>query len=133
MNKIKGHITEVEVSGNLSVITVNANSNALKSIVIETPDTVSYLKQGHQVYLCFKETEVSLGIGVQDNHSILNQIPSTIKTIKTGSLLTKLVLNSASGEITSIISTYAYKTLGLQENQNVVALVKLNEIMLSEE
>lgn len=133
MNRIKGKIEDIEVSGSLSIVTIKiCAENRFKSIVIETPDTATYLKLGNQVFMLFKETEVILGIDSQQLNSIENQIQANIKIIESGSLLSKIILNTSAGEITSIISSCALQRLNLQSGQNVIAMIKINEIMLSE-
>ena len=133
VNRIKGEIENIEVSGSLSIATVKiCTENRFKSIVIETPNTATYLKAGHQVFLLFKETEVILGIDPLQLNSIENQIKSSIKHIEKGRLLSKITLNTSAGEITSVISSGALHKLNLQLGQNVIAMVKINEIMLSE-
>ena len=131
MNELHGHIKNLEVSGNLSLMTVSVTKDCqIKAIVIDTPETASYLKEGKSIAVLFKETEVIIGIGNQSQISLQNQIAATILNIEQGRLLSKLLLKTEVGTITSIISTAAVKTLHLTENQNVFAMVKLNEIML---
>ncbi len=134
MNKIKGHINQVEVSGSLSMVTVDISDvHQFKAIVLETPNTALYLQKGHDIRLWFKETEVSIGIDNNPLNSIVNQLNGKIISIEKGELLTKVVVLTAVGELTSIISTYALLKLKLVVNQTVVVMVKLNEIMLSEQ
>lgn len=133
MNTLKGHIRTIEVSGGLSVVSVVVGEQiTLKAIVIETPETAAYLKTGGTIKLMFKETEVV--IGTPDDHkiSLQNRIYGRINKIHIGQLLCRLDLDTPVGQIGSIISTQAVKDLGLKENSPVCAMVKLNEMMLSE-
>lgn len=133
MNRLKGHITEITVNGSMSLVAVTIGETiTLKSIVIDTPETAAYLKKGMQLNLLFKETEVVIGAGENLVISIINQIPATITQIESGKLLSKLVLNTAAGKIVSIISSEANRNLQLKKGAKVVAMIKLNEIMLSE-
>ena len=133
MNSINGHIEDIEVSGNLSVVTVTVNNEvALQSIVIETPQTALYLKKGHQVSLLFKETEVILAGPPIEDISIENRFSGQVKHIEKGQLLSKVKLETSVGEIHSIIGTHTLNRLALAKGSNVVALIKMNEIMLSE-
>lgn len=132
MNNLRGQITKIEVSGNLSIVSVAIDKQiSLKAIVIETPETATYLQNGATISMLFKETEVVIGIGVQDAISLQNKIPGIIKHIEKGKLLSKLILTSSVGEITSIISTNAVLQLGLKEQMKATAMIKLNEVMLS--
>ena len=132
MNSFKGDIVNVETSGGLSLVSVKVHEDiTLKSIVIETPETAPHLKIGNELNVLFKETEVV--IGTQENHSISlqNRIAGTVSSIEKGTLISKVVLSSAIGDVTAIISSNAVHTLQLKEQSQIVAMVKLNEIMLS--
>ncbi|MFI8379474.1 molybdopterin-binding protein [Leeuwenhoekiella sp. NPDC079379] len=131
MNKLHGHIHALEVSSNLTIVEVAVTFELfLKAIVIDTPQTADYLQKGHKVSLVFKETEVIIGIGEQSNVSLQNQLPATILGIEKGKLLSKIKLNTTAGALTSIISTAAVMKLNLAVSSEVVAMVKLNEVML---
>jgi len=133
MNSLKGHIDEITVNGSMSLVAIDVGAELiLKSIVIDTPETVPYLRKGTQINLLFKETEVIIA-SLENHHvSIQNRIPATVSHVENGVLLTKLDLKSGAGRIVSIISTEAFREMQLKEGDKVLALIKLNEIMLSE-
>ena len=133
MNSLNGHITAIEVHGSLSLVHLKMDDDIfLKTIIVETPETASYLTKGHPIRAIFKETEVV--IGTMENHSISlqNRIPGTIKKLERGVLISKITLDSSIGELVSIISTKAVEQLKLDIGLPIVAMIKLNEIMLSE-
>lgn len=133
MNSLKGHIKEVQVNGSLSLVTVALSDQILfKAIIIETPETDSYLTAGHLVKVLFKETEVIIGKDIKHLISLQNQLRGVIKRIERGILLSNILINTPAGEISSIITTNAVDQLGLKEELTVCAMVKTNEIMLSE-
>lgn len=133
MNRIGGHIIGIEVSGGLSIVSVDAgHSVKLKSIIIETPETASYLVVGNKIDLLFKETEVVIGTDYNHDISLQNRIHGVISTIDKGVLISKIVIKSLVGNIESIISTNAVNQLGLKKQMTVVAMIKLNEVMLSQ-
>ena len=132
MNILTGKITAIEVSGSLSLVTIIVEDLILKSIVIETPETASYLKEGHPIKLLFKETEVIIGVGDLSNISLQNKITGTTRSIEKGSLISRLVIDTRVGEITSVITTRAVGQLKIDVNMEVTAMIKTNEIMLSE-
>lgn len=132
MNNISGQISQIEVSGHLSIVSVAITEELqLKAIVVETPATADYLQKGQAIQMLFKETEVVIGNGDQLNISLQNKIPATILHLEKGKLLSKLRLATVAGNINAIISTHAVHELQLQEQQTVTAMVKLNEVMLS--
>jgi len=133
MNSLEGHIKEVQVNGSLSLVTVALSDQILfKAIVIETPETVSYLTAGHLVKVLFKETEVIIGKDIKHLISIQNQLRGVIRSIERGLLLSNIMINTPVGDISSIITTNALDQLSIEEELTVCAMVKTNEIMLSE-
>lgn len=133
MNSLKGHIKEVQVNGSLSLVTIALSDEIFfKAIIIETPETASYLSDGHLVKVLFKETEVVIGRDIKHLISLQNQIRGKIKRIERGSLLSNIIINTPAGDISSIITTNAADQLSLKEELTVYAMVKTNEIMLSE-
>ncbi len=133
MNSLNGHITHIKVNGSLSLVTIGLGKNAtIQSIVIETPKTATYLQTGKPVKVFFKETEVI--IGNNENHAITlqNRILGTIEEIEKGTLLSKVSIDSDAGKLISVISTDSCEYLNLKKGDMVFAMVKLNEIMLSE-
>lgn len=132
MNSLQGHITDIEVSGSLSIVTVRVKSeNSMKAIVIETPETAPYLFHGNEVNVLFKETEVVIGLEHNLAVSMQNRIDGTIIRIEKGDLISKIRLDTSAGIIASVISTAAIGQLNLREGLFVTAMVKLTEIMLS--
>lgn len=133
MNTLKGKIESINTSADLSIVSVSVSNIIFKSIVIETPDTVNYLKRGHRVDLHFKETEVVISKGDSDSISMQNIIPGKVTEIENGHLLSRIAIQSDIGKIISIITSDSVKRLDLTVGQQVDALIKTNEIMLSDD
>lgn len=132
MNRLDGHIARMDVSGGLTLVTVSLSENLhLKAIVIETPETADYLREGNAINVLFKDTEVVLGSVENHNISLINRIPSRVQGIDRKKLLSRVYLHTAAGAIQSVISTESLDFLALEKGSPVVAMVKLNEIMLS--
>ncbi len=133
MNRLQGDIVQIETSGHLSIVSVMVSKALiLKAIVVETPKTAPYLKEGNSIAVLFKETEVIIGTDQVDTISLQNKIPSTISQVEKGTLLSKLSLTTGQAGITAIISTKAVTQLNLTPDSKVIAMIKLNEMMLSE-
>ena len=135
MNRLKGHIKKIESTENLSIIWVSLSTSEkailLKSIVVKSPERVSSFQKEQAVELLFKETEVILGLEDNASISIENKIKGTIQRIAHGKLLSKIVIDTKVGEISSVLPTSSVELLGLNEGLSIIALVKMNEIMLS--
>lgn len=133
MNSFTGRISDIQISGAISIISVEMDADILlKSIVVETPQTAKYLQIDNSIKVLFKETEVVLGKDMAHAISLQNRIKGTIVGIEKGVLISKIKIKSAIGCIESIISTNALETLQFKEGSKAVAMIKLNEIMLSE-
>ena len=132
MNTLSGKIESVAEKGSLSLVKVKVASVTLSAIVIDTHETAAYLQPGHAVKVVFKETEVIIGKGGQHEISLQNKLSGTIEKIETGELLAKLTLATEVGKVVSVITANAVKQLELGEGSEVVAMIKTNEMMLSE-
>lgn len=133
MNNLKGNIESVTTSGHLSLVKVNVSGITLSAIVIDTPESASYLKEGNALNVVFKETEVIVAKGtVAHQISLQNKILGKINHIESGELLSKVVASTNVGDVTSIITTNAVRQLQLNIGDEVTVMIKTNEIMLSE-
>ncbi|MEN8247328.1 MAG: TOBE domain-containing protein [Bacteroidota bacterium] len=131
MNSLKGVIEQIDINGNLSLVSLKVGECYFKSIVIETPDSVDYLKVGNTVDVLFKETEVIIGRGENMQISLRNRMNATITSVDKGKLLARIIMKTNAGEVISIITSNAVEQLGLVEDAQVLAMVKTNEIMLA--
>ena len=132
MNVLKGKIENLSISGSLTLIGIEVNNIGMSAIVIDTPETAPYLKLGNTITAVFKETEVIIGKGNTFEISLRNKFEGTIETIESNDLLSKLNINTAVGQICSIITTNAVTQLNLKIGSKVTAMIKTNEIMVSE-
>lgn len=132
MNSVTAKISSIQTSGSLSLVSLEAGLNKLSAILIDTPETLPFLKVGNTVKAIFKETEVAIGLSKTDRLSMRNQFPGVIKEINESELLSKVVLQIETGDISSIITTKAVRSLDLKVGIDAVAFIKTNEIMLSE-
>jgi molybdate transport system regulatory protein len=99
--------------------------------VIDTPETASYLSVGAVVKMLFKENEVVIAKAFAGQISMQNRFNCTIRSIEKGRLLSKLILNYQQHTITSLITTNAIQQLNCVVGDEVIAMVKTNEISLS--
>ena len=133
MNRFEGNIEKVESHGHLSLVTVAIpGGQSVQSIVIETPETAAYLREGHKIAVVFKETEVILCGSETSQISIRNKFPMEVADVEKGRLLSRILLRSEVGELASVVPSETLTALGLRPGKKVVALVKTNEVMLSD-
>lgn len=131
MNVFNGHINEIRVNGDLSIVQVGIGNIEFSTIVIDTPETATYLQLGNEVKVIFKETEVILGVGDMTGISLRNKITGTVSDIESDILLSKVIIDSEIGNITSIITSNAVKQLGIVKGLELTAMIKTNELLLS--
>ncbi|MFZ0454908.1 MAG: TOBE domain-containing protein [Ignavibacteriaceae bacterium] len=131
MNNLIGEISNIKSDEHFSIVEMIIDGNVFKSIIIETPETVPFLKTGNKINIMFKESEVSIAKDLKGRISLQNKIPCIIKGIEKGKLLSKIILDFNSKKIVSVITTGAVEQLELKENDDVLALVKTNEVILA--
>ena len=132
MNSLRGNIIDIQVCDNISLVKIQCGDSVLSSIIIETPSTISYLREGNSINVLFKETEVIIAKKGEYEISLQNQLPCLIEHIKKGQLLSRIKLKFNNTEIRSIITSNAVNKLELEEGMEVLAMIKTNEIMLSQ-
>lgn len=132
MNSLQGTVESLNIHENLTLATIKVGDVLMKSIVIETPETCLYLVKGNPVKVLFKETEVVIGKGDISGISLQNRLECELVHINKGVLLSELTLTTQNTTIYSIITTNAVNQLGLKVGESVLAMIKTNEIMLSE-
>ena len=131
MNSIEGNIAEIKTQGSLSLVKVLANNILFNAIIIDTPETASYLSIDQKVSIVFKETEVIIGTDEHAKVSLQNRIVGKVQSLDCNELLTKVTLQTTIGRITSIITTNAAQNLKLKVGDTACAFIKTNEIMLA--
>jgi len=104
----------------------------MKAIIIGKPSDYSYLEIGNEIAILFKETEVIISSDKILNISAQNKLTCTISSIKKGRLLSQVNLDFNGVNLSSIITTRSIENLNLKYHDTVTALIKTNEIILSE-
>ena len=132
MNEIKGVIKEIDSYEGISIVTIGSKKNIFKSIILEDPSSMDYLKIGNPVKVLFKETEVIIVKADEYKISLRNRLKCTIISIDKGVLLSTLKLDFNDGVIHSIITSEAVEKLRLKPGDAVTAMIKTNEIMIAE-
>ena len=131
MNSFPGKITDITTEQNLSLVKIEVQGVEFKSIVVEKPQSASYLKIGQPVNILFKETEVIIADASTKYISLQNRILCQILKVNKGKLLSELLLAFGNLKVRAVITSNAVNQLNLQEDAEVMALIKTNEIMLS--
>ncbi|HKJ46335.1 MAG TPA: TOBE domain-containing protein [Balneolales bacterium] len=115
----------------MSILEMDVDGELLKAIVIETPETAPFLRKGNGINIMFKETEVSIAKDFSGVISLQNKMICTVKEIKKGTLLSRILLDFKGNEICSVITSAAVEQLGLSTANKITALIKTNEVMIA--
>ncbi len=132
MNRLQGVISQVQTDGHLTILKVQVKDQILSSILIDSPVTNPILKIGAPIAAIFKETEVIIGRGDVSNISLRNKIKGRVDQIESGQLLARLSIQTNIGVINSVITAQAVKNLNISVGDEVWAMIKTNEVMVSQ-
>ena len=130
MNKLKGKISDIESSDNISIIRVDVDGDIFSSIVLEGKKGPTNYKIKDNVTLLFKETEVGLAKDLTGMISLRNRFKTNITKIDKGPILAKITLNYKNHTLESVISTPSANQMKLKDKEEVEWLVKTNEVTL---
>lgn len=128
MNKLTGTIQDIEIDGDISIINILIGNTSFSAITIDEALPMS-LNLGDDVTMGFKETAMSIGKGISGGLSIRNRFKAVIKSLTTGKLLTKLVLDFQGHDLISVITTASAKRMNLQIGDQVEGLVKTTDMV----
>ena len=131
VNRLQGTITDIKSEGSLSIVKVQCEGIVFSSIVIDTPESKSYLRVNEPINLVFKETEVIIGKGDVSKISLRNKLHGKVEEIERNNLLAKLTIKTNVGIIYSVITSNAVNNLQIVPGDEVWAMIKTNEVMLS--
>lgn len=132
MNRFQGHITSITTHGSLSLVGVTVSDTVLQALVIETPESASYLQIDTPITVLFKESEVSLGKGINLPVGILNALPGIVQSITKDILLSELFISTAIGVVSVVVATSVVEQLQLVLKDGVSVFVKCTDLILSE-
>jgi molybdopterin-binding protein len=65
--------------------------------------------------------------------SIRNRLPGTIETIVSDKVVSEIVIRTAAGEVTSVITTGSVQRMNLKEGDQVFAIIKATEVSVEKE
>ena len=129
MNRLTGTIKKVQRAGAINRIVTDCNGVALTCVTLDLADC---FKEGSEVAVVFKETEVALAKGRDLAISISNLLACTVFSIDEGALLSEVGLTFDGVRFISIITTDSLKRLDIKEGEEVTALIKANEVSIEE-
>ena len=130
MNILQGTITAIEFNDHVSLVDVDVSGDSFTATLLETPEEATYLKTGSKVQVMFKETEVSLAKDLQGMISLRNRFFTTVREVRSGAILSEVVLDYRGHAVSSIITTRSIRRLDIKPGDRLEAMVKANEVTL---
>jgi molybdopterin-binding protein len=65
--------------------------------------------------------------------SIRNRLPGTIEKIVSDKVVSEIIIRTAAGEVTSVITTSSVQRMNLKEGDQVFAIIKATEVSVEKE
>lgn len=130
MNKLSGKITQVQRSGALVLVDVNVDGTNCSSLIVNNENEHNWVETGSDVFMIFKETEVSLARNLSGLISLRNRFECLVQSVEYGEIVAQIGLQFGLFEINTVITARSARLLDLKEGDSVTALVKANEMSL---
>jgi molybdopterin-binding protein len=135
MSHLIASIEKIESVESLNIVTFLCAEQKLQMVSLELN---SNMQVGIKVKLACKATSVALAKPTMEVKSFCeilsyaNQLKVTISTIDSEKLLSRITLALGSLTLESIMSTESVQRLGLKKGDEVIALIKANELSILE-
>jgi molybdopterin-binding protein len=126
MNKLKAKVTNINNFENLNLVEFSYNNFNLSMVSLELAKNI---KIGTIVNLSVKSTQIAISREMSKNISYSNQIKDKIKNIDNGEILSSITLRSG---LESIITLNSSKKMNLQNDEEVILLIKETELSILE-
>ncbi len=135
MSKLIATVKNIESVDELNIVTFICNDETLKMMSLDLNDTVQI---GKRVVLACKPTSVALAKPTMDHNefsemlSYANQIKVKIVSMDVGQLLSSIKLQFGDFFLESIMTSASVQRMNLNENDELLALIKANELSIQE-
>lgn len=129
MNTLKAEILFFKTSGQIIICELKTYGTTATAVILDSPREMDYLKEGNEVNMMFKATEVILSVGEIGVLSLNNRFCGKITSMEQGEIFTGIMIDFGTG-IESVITTKSANRMGLAVGMEVTALVKANEIAI---
>lgn len=129
MNKFEAKISKIEHIDKLHIVEFDFYDTKLKMMSLDLKDDI---KTTSKVILNIKPTQIILSKSLIEDIAISNQLPSKIKSIEVGKLLTCVTCNYNDTIFESIILSTCAKKLDLKKDDEIVVLIKSSDLSILE-
>jgi molybdate transport system regulatory protein len=131
-NQLRGTVVSVSLGEVMATVRsrLSGGQEVVSAVTREAVEDLG-IREGSQVRLLMKATEVSLSKRPVSGISIRNQFPGTVADVATGQAMATVKVSIEGDELTAAITRDAVTELELSSGVPVVALVKSTEIALA--
>ena len=135
MSRLIATVINIESIDNLNIVTFICNDETLKMMSLDLNETIQI---GKKVVLVCKPTSVALAKPTIDKQafsemlSYANQIKVKIASMDVGKLLSSIQLQFGDAFLESIITSDSVHKMNLNEKDELLALIKANELSIQE-
>lgn len=127
MNRLHGTIKKIQHAGTINRVVADCSGVPFSCVTL---DLAEDFKEGSEVAVVFKETEVALARIGDARISISNMLECVVESVEEGVILSEVTLSFEGNRFFSIITTDSLKRLNIKTGEVVTALIKANEVSL---
>jgi molybdopterin-binding protein len=129
MSQIIARIKKINNIDSLNIVEFDFFGNTLKMMSLDLSKDVQIDKK---VKLAIKPTNISIAKNLSGEISLSNQIIAIIQSVENGALLSSIILKANDTYFESIITADSSKRMNLQENEEVIILIKASDLSILE-
>lgn len=131
-NLISGDIKEINQGEYNTKVEVKVSEDlSLYSIIPTSSFLDMKLKLDEKVFALIQESSIMIALNNPEGISARNIIKSTISALKTDAVSTEIKLSIGKNTLTSAISNDSHEQLGLKIGQEVYAIIKATDIVIT--
>ncbi len=131
-NMITGYIKEFSTAEYNTKLELSISEDTSLFAIIPTATFIDmHLKKGDKVFALVQESSIMLSTAQLHGISARNMIKSTISALKTDAVSTEVKLSIGKNTLTSAISNESLESLNLQIGQEIYAIIKATDIIVS--
>ena len=127
MSHLIATVTQIDNFDSLNIVNFRCNSQNLSMMSLDLSDDV---KVGAKVELVVKPSHVAIAKNFNGEVSYSNQLPTIIKSIDNGELLSSVKLDFFDTVLESIITFSSSKRMDLKVGDEVTAFIKSSELSI---
>jgi molybdopterin-binding protein len=127
MNRLTAVVTDINVHDNIGFIEVQKGGQPLNIVRLGIP---AWLDKRDKIRCSFQEAAVCVGKTCDASISIENQIKGEIIAYRCGDKMCEITFSTVLGDIRSLITTRAFKTLDLEHSEEATLLLRATDITL---